>query len=93
MSILYKKYVRLSCRTASQLLVKRGNASLTLPDTLRLAWHLRLCDPCARFSRQVRLLDTLLVRNTAGQRLHAAPTVGPERRAMMTAEINKRLKI
>lgn len=83
----YTRYVRLLCRNALQLLVKRADAPLTLADNLRLRWHLRLCDPCARFSRQVRLLDKLLTRNTANGHVHAAPTLRPERRTQMADEI------
>ncbi len=91
MSSLYKKYIRLSCRQASQLLVKQAEAPLTLTERLQLRWHLRLCDPCARFSRQVRLLDQLLTRSTTTGHFQAAPTLRPERRAAMADEIKRRL--
>lgn len=88
---LYKKYVRLSCRHASYLLVKRAETPLTIAERLRLAWHLRLCDACIRFGRQVKWLDSLLTRNTTGEAVRSAPRLRPERRAVMAAEIKKRL--
>ncbi|MBC8151342.1 MAG: hypothetical protein H7Z72_00360 [Bacteroidetes bacterium] len=88
---LYKKYVRLSCHHASYLLAKRGDAPLTVAERWRLAWHLRLCDPCTRFGQQVRLLDKLLTRNLSGGLVRSAPTLRPDRRAAMNDEIKKRL--
>lgn len=91
MSKLYKKYVRLSCRQASQLLVKQAEVPLTLSEWLRLLWHLRLCDPCTRFGRQVRLLDKLLTRNLTDETAQSAPAMRPERRKAMDEEIQKML--
>ena len=91
MATFYKKHLRLSCRQASQLLTRQAEARLTLTEQLRLWWHLRLCDPCARFSRQVRLLDQLLTRNTPNGRIRQAPTLRPERRAEMAERIKNQL--
>lgn len=91
MTNLNPKSIRVSCRHASQLLVKRADARLTLAERLKLAWHLRLCPPCTRFARQVRLLNQLLTRNTTGELIRSAPTMRPERRAAMAKEIEKRL--
>ena len=89
MASFYTRFVRLSCRNATQLLVKQADVPLTLAQRLRLRWHLRLCDPCARFGRQVRLLDKLLTRNLLPEPLEQASTLRPERKVEMDNEIKK----
>ncbi len=51
---------RIRCRDAAALLTQRLDRPLPVRDTWALRWHLCLCPPCRRFSRQMRLLTGAL---------------------------------
>ncbi|HSH69569.1 MAG TPA: hypothetical protein VK997_06605 [Deferrisomatales bacterium] len=52
----------LNCRETSQLVSKGMEAKLSLPERLGLALHLRMCDNCATYRRQLGQLREVLRR-------------------------------
>lgn len=52
----------LSCRETSELVSKGMDAKLSLPERLGLALHLRMCENCATYRRQLAQLREVLRR-------------------------------
>lgn len=48
----------LSCERATFLMSKKEEGKLTLKEKLQLKLHLRICDFCTRFQKQVRFFTT-----------------------------------
>ena len=46
----------LSCRQATAIVLQGEDRPLTRYERLRLAFHMRICDACPRFLRQVDLM-------------------------------------
>jgi Putative zinc-finger len=51
-----------SCKEASRLLSQREERRLSAAERIKLAVHLRLCDACTRFSRQLAFIREALAR-------------------------------
>jgi hypothetical protein len=51
-----------SCREASRLLSQREERPLALAERIKLALHLRACNACTRFARQLALIRDALAR-------------------------------
>ena len=80
-----------SCLEASRLLSAARDRRLTLRERWSLFCHLRVCDACRVFRRNLRLLGALstLLRNGPDNSL--LPTLPAERRAAMRAAIRREL--
>lgn len=52
--------MRISCKEASRLISQGMDRSLPLWERARLLFHLRICDACANFNRQVQFLRRAL---------------------------------
>lgn len=48
----------LSCERATFLMGKKEEGKLTLKEKIQLKLHLRICDFCSRFQKQVRFFTT-----------------------------------
>ncbi|MBA3696091.1 MAG: zf-HC2 domain-containing protein [Methylotenera sp.] len=46
----------LTCKQASQLVSQSLDRPLSLPDRIRLRFHLFICDACTRFNQQLNKL-------------------------------------
>jgi len=46
----------LSCKQATAILLQGEDRALTRYERLRLGFHMRICDACPRFLRQVDLM-------------------------------------
>jgi hypothetical protein len=54
--------LHLSCKEASRLISQEMDGRLSLTDRFALRLHVRICDACARFTRQVAFLRRALQR-------------------------------
>ncbi|MDO9206359.1 zf-HC2 domain-containing protein [Methylotenera sp.] len=52
----------LSCKQASQIISQSLDSPLSGSDRMKLRFHLFLCGACTRFSRQLRLLSSAVIR-------------------------------
>ena len=52
----------ISCKEASRLMSQAMDRSLPLWQRARLRLHLSICDACANFNRQMRLLRRAITR-------------------------------
>jgi hypothetical protein len=60
----------LSCKDATQLISQSMDTSLPIVKRIRLRLHLRICEWCARYERQLLLIrETLRRLDAAGDRL------------------------
>lgn len=53
-------FFMLSCKKASGLIVKRESFNLTLTEKIRLHLHLLMCDACAAFSGQSKMIHQVM---------------------------------
>jgi hypothetical protein len=56
----FNKYINLTCEEASFLISKRQETKLTWRESLRLKFHISICEPCTRFAKQVVIMDASL---------------------------------
>lgn len=54
--------LRLSCKEASRLISEEMDRRLSLTERIALRLHVRICDACTRFTRQVAFLRRALQR-------------------------------
>lgn len=53
-------WVMLSCRTATELMEKKGSFRLTLVERAQLFMHTAMCDGCRTYFKQSDLMDKVL---------------------------------
>ena len=61
-AMLHRLTHMLSCKEVSRLLSQGEDRRLTLVERLKLRVHLRVCDACMRFARQLAFLRSALAR-------------------------------
>ena len=54
-----KKGMMISCRDATELVVKKSHEELSGWDRFRLKFHLLMCKFCSLFEKQNAVIDTL----------------------------------
>jgi hypothetical protein len=54
--------LRLSCKEASRLISQEMDRRLSLTERIALRLHVRICDACTHFTRQVAFLRRALQR-------------------------------
>jgi hypothetical protein len=52
-----KKGLMITCKDATQLVVKRNHETLSMWDRMRLKMHLSMCRFCSLFEKQNRIID------------------------------------
>jgi hypothetical protein len=60
--LLHRLTHMVSCREASRLLSQREERRLAIAERIRLVLHLRACDACTRFARQLAFIREALAR-------------------------------
>ncbi len=63
--LLHRLTHLVSCREASRLLSQREEQRLAAAERIKLALHLRACEACTRFARQLALIREALARYRA----------------------------
>jgi len=48
------KFLMISCKEASFLTAKKEEGKLSLSESLKLSFHMSMCEFCTRFQRQMR---------------------------------------
>jgi hypothetical protein len=76
----------LSCRDATRLYSESLDRRLPLNARLGMRVHLIMCAPCARFSRQIRLLRAI-VRKASSDLQEAGEGLSPEASARLEAAL------
>lgn len=54
------QWLLLSCKKATELIEKRSFIGLKFWDRVRLKWHLKLCEACARYEAHSKHMDHLM---------------------------------
>jgi len=49
--------LKLTCKEVTHLLLSAQDRKLPLVERLRIRLHMRICEPCPRFERQVQLMQ------------------------------------
>ena len=57
----------MKCKEAHRILCEAQDSELSFVRRLALRWHLRICDHCTRFSRQLGFLRTAMKRYRDGE--------------------------
>jgi len=63
--LLHRLTHLVSCKEASRLLSQRAERRLGTTERIKLALHLRACDACTRFARQLAFIREALARYRA----------------------------
>ena len=53
---LFRKIV-FNCKQATFLITKKSERRLSIPENLKLFYHLLFCEPCKDFSKQSHIID------------------------------------
>lgn len=53
-------FLMLSCKKASELIDKKSIVKLSLKEKVMLQMHTSMCDACASYQKQSKILDDLL---------------------------------
>lgn len=54
------KFLMLSCKKAAALMDKSADVKLSLKQTMQLRMHVKICDGCAAYQKQSKLIEQLL---------------------------------
>lgn len=55
-----KHYLNISCKESSFLISKRQETKITIPERIKLFFHLRICNTCKLFKKQTDLILSVL---------------------------------
>jgi hypothetical protein len=70
---MMKKGMMISCKDATELVIRKSHMELTRRDRFRLWFHLVMCKFCSLFEKQNKMIDELAAASdeTAGEGMPA----------------------